>query len=240
MKQYKFLSKIFFCLTFFMVFGVFGQQKQSVIIFSKTEGYRHNSIEDGIKSIEKLGRENNFNVFATEDSKILIEELKNNDAVIFLNTTGDILNEQEQKVFIKYINNGGGFVGIHAAADTEYGWPWYGKMVGAYFLSHPKQQDAVINVVNRDHLSTSFLGNQWNKFDEWYNYKDINTSIQVLLNLDENSYEGGKNGKNHPIAWYHEFEGGKIFYTGTGHTKESYLNEKFLKHILGGIMYVIN
>jgi len=223
----------------FLFFNVNAQQKESILVFSKTVGFRHQSIENGIKSIQKLGKENNYKVSTTEDADIFISELKNHDIVVFLNTTGDILNDQQQKVFKKYINNGGGFVGIHAATDTEYDWPWYGKMVGAYFLGHPKQQVATMHVMEHNHLATSFLGNQWEKFDEWYNYKDISTDIQVLVKLDETSYEGGENGNYHPVSWYHEYEGGKIFYTGMGHTNESYTDEKFLKHILGGINYAM-
>ncbi len=218
--------------------SVNAQRKSKIIVFSKTAGYRHQSIETGVKAIKKLGSENNFIVEATEDADELFANLKRCKAVIFLNTTGDVFNEEQQKAFKKYMKKGGGFVGIHAAADTEYDWPWYGKMVGAYFISHPHQQKATINVVDKKHLATDFLDAEWIKFDEWYNYKQINTSsINVLMKLDEKSYSGGKNGENHPIAWYHEFGGGKAFYTGLGHTKISYTNEKFLKHVLGGIQY---
>jgi type 1 glutamine amidotransferase len=239
MKRFNRMGKISFIVTLFFIISAFSPEQKSILAFSKTAGFRHNSIEKGVESIKKLAKENNFKVLATEDSDIFVSELKNHDIVIFLNTTGDILNEHQQNTIIKFIHSGGGFVGIHAAADTEYRWPWYGKMVGAYFLSHPKQQDAIINVVDHEHLATEFLGNQWKKFDEWYNYKDINSAIQVLLKLDEKSYEGGENGNNHPISWFHEFEGGRIFYSGMGHTEESYEDEKFLKHILGGIYYTM-
>jgi len=215
------------------------QNSKKVLVFSKTEGYRHKSIEDGIKSIKKLGKENNFIVEATENSDILVSNLEKYDAIIFLSTTGDILNDSQQMKFEKFISNGGGFVGIHAAADTEYDWPWYGKMVGAYFKSHPKQQDAIIKIVNHDHPATKFLDKTWKKYDEWYNYKNVNPQINVLMMLDENSYTGGENGENHPIAWFQEYKGGKIFYTGLGHTSESYVDTKFLNHILGGINYVL-
>ena len=215
------------------------QEGSKVLIFSKTEGYRHQSIEDGVRAMKQLGKENNFVVDATEDSDVFVADLKKYKAVIFLNTTGDIFNKNQQKAFKKYIHKGGGYVGIHAATDTEYDWSWYGKMVGAYFMDHPQQQKASINVVDKKHLSTEFLGATWVKFDEWYNYKEINNNINVLMELDESSYSGGKNGKNHPIAWYHKYDGGRIFYTGLGHTKESYTNTTFLKHILGGIKYAI-
>lgn len=239
MKQFSEFSRFFLFFAIFTIYSVSAQSTKSVMVFSKTEGYRHDCIETGIKSIQKLGKENDFKVDMTEDSNVLISGLNNYDVIIFLNTTGDILADAQQEKFEKYIKKGGGFVGIHSAADTEYDWPWYGKLVGAYFLSHPKQQQATINVVNSEHLSTSFLGLKWSKFDEWYNYKNINTDINVLMKLDEKSYEGGKNGDNHPIAWYHKYEGGRVFYTGLGHTKKSYQDEKFLKHILGGINYAM-
>lgn len=222
-----------------MTFNVSAQESASVMVFSKTEGFRHDCIEIGIESIQKLGKQNGFKVDMTEDSDVLISSLKKYDAIIFFNTTGDILTDSQQEKFENYIKKGGGFVGIHSAADTEYDWPWYGKLVGAYFLSHPKQQQASIKVVNTNHSSTFFLGKVWSKFDEWYNYKDINTDINILMKLDEKSYKGGKNGENHPIAWFHEYDGGQVFYTGLGHTKESYQDEKFLKHILGGINYAM-
>lgn len=232
--------KIVVLVVMFLSNDLYSQDLSNVIVFSKTEGYRHKSIETGIESIKNLGNENQFLVQTTEDSDELISMLNNCKVVIFLNTTGNILNEQQQEAFKKFIKNGGGFVGVHAATDTEYEWSWYGKMIGAYFESHPKQQQAIIEVANTKHISTSFLDEKWNKFDEWYNYKNINPNIKVLLKLDEKSYKGGKNGKNHPIAWYQEYEGGKIFYTGLGHTKKSYTNPTFLKHLLGGILYTLN
>jgi len=237
-----FIKFIRFCLFFtvFASYSIFAQQSKSIMVFSKTEGFRHDCIETGIKSIQKLGKENDFKVDITEDSKVLISGLNNYNAIIFLNTTGNILTDAQQDKFEKYIQKGGGFVGIHSATDTEYDWPWYGKLVGAYFLNHPKQQQATINIIDQDHLSTFFLGKEWSKFDEWYNFKDINPDVNILMKLDEKSYKGGKNGNNHPIAWFHEYDGGRVFYTGLGHTKESYQDAKFLKHVLGGINYAMD
>lgn len=211
-----------------------------VLIFSKTAGFHHESIPDGIAAIEKLGKENNFSVDTTTNSDYFTDDnLKQYSVVIFLSTTGDVLNEAQQKAFTHFIQSGGGYVGVHAAADTEYDWPWYNKLVGAYFLSHPKQQKAVILVTDKNHPSTSFLPDRWERFDEWYNYKSIQPDIKVLALLDESSYEGGKNGDHHPIAWYHSFDGGRAFYTGLGHTKESYSEPLFLHHLLGGIEYAM-
>ncbi|MDD7884410.1 ThuA domain-containing protein [Flavivirga sp. 57AJ16] len=239
MKKAIHLNKVFLLALLILCSTGYAQEESNVIVFSKTAGYRHQSIETGVEALKKLGIDNNFLVDATEDANELTKNLEKYKVVIFLSTTGTIFNKNQQKAFKKYIKNGGGFVGIHAAADTEYDWAWYGKLIGAYFLSHPKQQNAVIHVMNHDHKATSFLSNEWQKFDEWYNYKQISPNINVLMTLDETSYSGGENGENHPISWFHEYEGGRIFYTGLGHTKESYADKTFLKHILGGIHYAM-
>lgn len=212
----------------------------SILIFTKTEGYRHQSIPQGVETIEEIASENDISTFHTENAAYFQpDSLAKFDIVLFLSTTGDILNEDQQDVFEQYIKGGGGFIGIHAATDTEYNWPWYGEMVGAYFKSHPEIQQATITVVDKDHPSTSFLPDTWERTDEWYNFKNINPDINVLMNLEESSYEGGENGEEHPIAWYHEFEGSRIFYTGGGHTTESYSEPLFKKHLQGGINYVL-
>ena len=211
-----------------------------ILVFSKTSGYYHESIPDGIAAIQKLGSENNVVVDTTKNAAYFHpDSLRNYEAVVFLSTTQDVLNDEQQVAFEKFIQAGGGFAGIHAAADTEYEWPWYNKLVGAYFLSHPEQQKATVRVKDKNHPSTRHLPNDWELFDELYNYKDINPEIKVLATLDESTYKGGKNGENHPIVWYHDFDGGRAFYTGLGHTKESYSDPLFLKHIWGGINYAM-
>ena len=215
-------------------------KRKRVLVFAKTAGYHHNSIAAGLPALIKLGQENNFGVDTTTDAnKFTPQNLKKYAAVIFLSTTGDVLNDEQQKAFEKYIQAGNGYVGIHAATDTEYGWPWYGKLVGAYFLSHPAQQDAVLHVVNSNTIATKHLPLQWKRKDEWYNFKDIATDLKVLITIDEHTYTGGKNGNNHPMAWYHDYDGGRAFYTELGHVDESYTDPLFLKHILGGIYYAL-
>jgi uncharacterized protein len=214
--------------------------KPKVLIFSKTAGFHHESIAVGIPAIIKLGNENNFDVDTTTNSaKFTTENLKQYAAVIFLSTTGDVLNDEQQKAFEQYIHSGGGFVGVHAATDTEYGWPWYGDLVGAYFKSHPKQQEATLHVVDRKFIATRHLPEEWKRFDEWYNYKYIAKGLHVLITIDEKSYTGGENGDNHPMSWYHDYDGGRAFYTELGHTNESYADPLYLKHLLGGIQYAI-
>jgi glucose/arabinose dehydrogenase/cytochrome c551/c552/type 1 glutamine amidotransferase len=214
--------------------------KPRVLVFSKTAGYRHASIEVGKLAIMKLGQENGFLVDTTEDAAYFNEDsLKNYSAVIFLSTTGNVLNAAQEAAFERYIQAGGGYVGVHSATDTEYDWGWYGRLAGAYFLSHPAQQEAKFIIVDSTHISTKHLHSPWVRKDELYNYKKLNPDVHVLIKLDEKSYTGGANGDNHPIAWYHEYDGGRAFYTGLGHTDESYSEENFLKHLLGGIEYAI-
>lgn len=215
-------------------------QETKILVFSKTSGFRHGSIAAGITAIQKLGAENSFKVDTTENAaKFTDENLKQYKAVVFLSTTQDVLNEAQQGVFERYIQAGGGFVGVHAATDTEYEWPWYNKLVGAYFNGHPSVRKATIDVTDRTHISTKHLPARWERNDEWYNFKSINPDIHVLASLDETSYQGGTNGANHPIAWYHEFDGGRAWYTAGGHTNESYTEPDFIAHLLGGILYAI-
>ncbi len=214
--------------------------EDAILVFSRTKGYRHKSIEAGKVAIVKLGSENKFKVDTTEDAAMFtLDNLKKYKTIIFLSTTGDVLDPTQQTAFEQYIKQGGGYVGVHAAADTEYEWPWYNQLCGAYFLAHPKQQNAEIDVVDKKFIATKMLPDVWKRFDEWYSYKSIESGINVLAKLDEKTYEGGKNGDNHPIAWYREFDGGRTFYTGLGHTDESYKEDLFLQHLLGGIKWTM-
>ena len=210
-----------------------------VLVFSKTAGFRHRSIPTGVVAIQKLGVERGFRVDATEDAVVFTEEkLKQYGVVVFLNTTGDVLDDAQQAAFEKYIRAGGGYVGVHAAADTEYEWPWYGKLVGAYFKSHPAIQEATVIVSDRKHPSTKHLPERWQRTDEWYNYRaSPRGKVHVLASLDESTYTGGSMAADHPTAWCHDYDGGRAFYTGGGHTKECYADPAFLRHLLGGITW---
>lgn len=210
-----------------------------VLIFSRTTGFRHDSIEDGIAAIEALGAANGFRVEATEDpSRFTDPDLAAFAVVVFLNTTGDVLDDPRQEAFMRFVRSGGGFVGVHSASDTEHGWPWYGELLGAFFAGHPPVQEATIHVENRTHPSTADLPAQWVRTDEWYNFdRNPRLNVQVLATLDESTYSGGTMGADHPIAWYHEFEGGRSWYTAGGHTLASYAEEPFRGHLLGGILW---
>lgn len=216
------------------------QEPASILVFSKTTGFRHASIEKGVETLRKLGQSNDFQTVFSEDASLFTtENLKRFKAIVFLNTTGDILNEMQKAAFQAYIRQGGGFVGIHAATDTEFNWPWYNQLVGAYFSSHPKVQEARLIKTKIAHAATAHLLATWTHTDEWYNFKSIYPKIRPLLLLDENSYTGGENGKEHPITWYHDFDGGRSFYTGLGHTDESYDEKAFQQLLVGGINYAM-
>lgn len=210
-----------------------------VLVFSKTAGFRHESIPDGVAALEQLGAEHDFTVDATEDATAFTpDNLAGYDAVVFLSTTGDVLDEQQQAAFEEYVAAGGGYVGVHAAADTEYDWPFYGGLVGAYFDSHPEVQPATVLVEDRAHPATAHLDTTWERTDEWYNYRtNPRERAHVLATLDESSYTGGTMDGDHPIAWCQSYGGGRAFYTGGGHTSESFADEDFLAHLLGGVRW---
>jgi glucose/arabinose dehydrogenase/type 1 glutamine amidotransferase len=213
----------------------------SVLVFSKTAAFRHGSIPAGLAAIQQLGQENGFSVDATEDATQFTDaNLGAYDAVVWLSTTGDVLNEEQQAAFERYVQGGGGYVGIHSASDTEYDWPWYGGLVGAYFRNHPANQTADLVVSDDAHPSTAALPRVWRRFDEWYNFQtNPRGDVHVLLTIDERSYSPGAGamGSDHPMAWCHAYDGGRAWYTALGHTNGSYAEPLFREHLLGGIRW---
>ena len=208
----------------------------SILVITETNGWVHDSIDEGMTLIKNIGERNNFNVYHSDDSSVIRDNnLKDIRTIIFLNTTMDILTDKEQNIMENFIQGGKGFVGVHAAADTEYDWQWYGKLVGAYFRSHPDVMNAKILTV--DHSMTDHLDSEWEIEDEWYNFNYTNNNINILLNLDEKSYTGGEHPDYHPITWFHEYDGGRSFYTGLGHTKDVYQDDRFIKLLEKGILY---
>lgn len=241
------MKKIAIVLMLSLGIGLLGcgnkrEGKPKVLVFSKTMGFKHASIPAGMAAIQKLGAENGFKVDTTKNADDFNEEnLKQYAAIIFLSTTLNVLDAKQEAAFERYIQAGGGFAGIHAAADTEYDWGWYNQLVGAQFQSHPSgTPEADFVIKDKDFIATEhFTDSVWHRSDEIYNYKNINPDVNVIMTVDESTYDGGENGDYHPFAWYHEFDGGRAFYTGAGHTEESYSESLFLEHILGGIQYAI-
>jgi PKD repeat protein len=222
-----------------------------VLVFSKTAGFRHSSIDEGIAAIKQLGQDNGFQVDVTEDSSVFRDGvLSHFDTVVFLSTTGDVLDLSQQAAFERYIEAGGGYTGIHAASDTEYNWRWYGNLVGAYFRNHPANQTATVAVEDHAHPATKALPDSYTRFDEWYNFKspafaevgDADYSprakIHVLATVDESTYDegdGNATDDDHPVTWCQRYDGGRSWYTAMGHTEASYLEAEFLRQVLGGI-----
>jgi cytochrome c len=215
------------------------EARPRVLLFSRTTGFRHDAIPAAAGAIARLGVENGFAVDSTEEPAAFDDAtLGRYAAVVFLLTTGDVLDADGQAAFERYLRAGHGYVGVHSASDTEYDWPWYGRLVGAYFAAHPAIQPALVRVEDATHPSTAGLPSTWSRTDEWYNFgASPRGAVQVLLTLDERSYVGGSMGADHPIAWYHEYDGGRAWYTAMGHTADSYSEPAFLTHLLGGIQY---
>ncbi len=213
----------------------------AVLVFSKTAAYRHESIPEGVRALEEIGKELGWKVTATEDASVFSDEgLTGFDAVVFLMTTGDVLDASQQVAFERYINKGRGYVGVHSASDTEYEWPFYGALVGAYFKSHPEIQTATYRIEDREHPATRHLPSPWTRTDEHYTFRENpRGKVHVLLSLDEASYAPGEHAMgDHPIVWCWELEGrGRSFYTALGHTKESYSDTDFQKHLAAAIAW---
>lgn len=252
-KRYPKIFTLLFCLVGFVAYYIWSNQPDpdyglKVLVFSKTQDFRHDSIPKGIETIKQLGHKAKFNVVASEDATIFTDKnLAGFKAVIFLNTTGDILNPTQQVAFERYIQAGGGFVGIHSATDTEWNtgttWPWYQRLVGGVFNSHPENSDqsGELTVQDNSHLATRDLPIQWRISDEWYDFKRVSKGINVLMTVDENSYSGAKMGAGdkHPVTWYRNFDGGRSFYTALGHTESTFDDENFLTLLRGGIKYAM-
>lgn len=240
-------SFLVFCFAFFFSSCNKRSGKARVLVFSKTAGYHHESIGAGIAALQKLGVRDGFQVDTTTNPEYFVEDsLKQYAAVVFLSTTGDVLDHYQEAEFERYIQSGGGFVGIHAAADTEYDWGWYGRLVGGYFFTHPGIRDSFPNVqpgnfqvVSSDHPSTEGMPKTFSHTDEFYSFKKMDSTVNVLLKVDEGSFKGGYMNGNHPMAWYHDYDGGRAWYTNLGHTNESFATDLVVNHLSGGLKYAI-
>jgi cytochrome c len=226
-------------------------QAKRVLVFSKTAGYRHGSINAGRTYFFELGKKQNITVDTTENAALFTEDnLKKYNAVVFLCTTGDVLDPIQQADFERYIQAGGGFMGIHAASDTEYNWNWYNNLVGGYFAGHPGKpnvQTAKMTVLDKNHPSTAHMPETFDKKDEFYGFKSLKKDIlKFLISVDEKTYSTappteneGKMGDFHPMAWFHDYDGGKAFYTCFGHTDETFKEPLMAEHYWGGLKSVL-
>ncbi|HEX5569412.1 MAG TPA: ThuA domain-containing protein [Streptomyces sp.] len=209
-----------------------------ITVFTRTTGYRHDSIPHGVDAFRALGDDHGLTVTTTEDPDELAAALADCRAVVFLSTSGDVLTPDSRAALRSYVTAGGAFVGVHAAACTEYDWPWYGELLGARFDGHPPIQPGVAIVEDRGHPATGHLDATWPLTDEWYDFRTSpRPRVRVLLSADETTYEGGRMGEDHPLAWCHENTGGRSFYTALGHACESYSDPVFRRHLLGGLAW---
>ena len=236
----KSLSSI--CIIFTLIslsLSSYAAKKPKALIFTETKGYFHENIPFAVETTKKMLEAKGFAVETTRESDGFFtpKKLKEYKTLIFINTTGAIFSDEEKEAFIGYIKKGGGFVGVHGATDTEMNWEFYYKLVGGTFRSHPHQQKAKINVTDKAHPATAMLPDVWENFDEWYDFNNFNENVNVLAWLDETSYEGGGMGEKHPIIWCHEYEGGRAFYTGIGHTEDCFRSPVFLDHLYHAVKW---
>lgn len=245
------LSRFFLSLLIILVNGFFvkAQPKQfKALLLTETAGWHHESIPDGIAAIKELGNRHFFDVqWHQEAGKLNDKYLESFQVLIFLNTTGNILDSAEQKAVERFIQSGKGYVGIHSASDTEYDWDWYTQLVGRMFFLHPPIQTARLQLTANSFPGLQgFTGNPlWT--DEWYEFgPEKIKGLNYILSVDESSYNpAAKNatkeakgmGAFHPIAWYHDFDGGRSFYTGLGHIPAVYRDPAFLQHLYAGIYW---
>lgn len=222
-----------------LVAGAAGQPP--ILVFSRTAAFRHQSIPAGLAGLTTLAQQHGLGLSATEDATQFTDEVLGQfAAVAFLSTTGDVLDDAEQAAFERYIGAGHGFVGVHAAADCEYDWPWYGGLVGAYFAGHSDVVPANVLLEPVTHAALTGLPSPWQRKDEWYGFRtNPRAQVQVLLDVDETSFDAGPGsmGADHPVAWCHEYQGGRAFYTALGHTPEAFTDALFLAHLWGGLTW---
>ncbi|MGW6890916.1 ThuA domain-containing protein [Streptomyces chartreusis] len=204
-----------------------------LLVLTRTTAYRHDSIPAGVEAVRTLG---DFEVDHTEDPRALETPLDAYAAVVFLSTSGEVLTPAGRERLAAYVEAGGGFVGVHAAACTEDEWPYYGELLGARFDRHPDLQPGRAIVEDREHPATRHLPAVWDFVDEWYDFRtNPRGSVRVLARADESSYEGGGMGEDHPLVWCREQGAGRVFYTALGHASEAYDDPDFRAHVLGGI-----
>ena len=232
------MKKVSFLLAF-IFWVVFAEAQTNVLVFSKTNGYRHASIEAGQQMFKTMAKKNNWRVTFSEDSLIFNPKLLSaTEVVVLLNTSGNIFGPAQKEALQKYIRKGGGLVAIHGAIATEKESAWYAAMVGAAFKYHPKPQKALVNIINHDFKAMQHFGESWLYFDEWYNYTSpVNNNCVVLARVDESSYKGGKMGKDHPVIWYQNLKKGRVFTSALGHAEESYTNDDFVKMVKEAVIW---
>jgi type 1 glutamine amidotransferase len=211
-----------------------------LLVYSRTAGYRHDSIPAGIESLRQLSAQAGYAVDATEDPAVFTPGSLSSYAVVaFLSTSGDVLDDAGKDALRGFMAAGGAWLGIHGASTTEYNWPYFGGLAGAWFDKHPPEQTATMTVEDHGHPATSHLPATWTWHDEWYDFRvNPRPQVRVLLTVDEATYAGGAMGADHPIAWCHEYGGGRCFYTALGHAARAYAEPAFVRHLAGAVEWL--
>ncbi len=246
MKRFFYLSVIIFSLVLNANFAFANQFK--VLVFTKTDGFHHKSINAGVTALEEMAKQHHFAMEWHEDARQFNDKkLQQFDVVLFLQTTANVLNEKQQAAMEKFIRSGKGFVGVHAAADTEYDWPWYAGLVGHQFKIHPTIQTAQMTTLNADFPGLEHFPAKLWWTEEWYDFKTGKSdNLNYLLTVDEQTYDPKADwgkvktegmGEFHPISWYHNYDGGRSFYTALGHLPETHNMKLFRDHLYGGIFW---
>ncbi|MGH6656994.1 MAG: ThuA domain-containing protein [Actinocrinis sp.] len=212
---------------------------QRALVYSRTTRFRHDSIPAATAALRELGRDVGLEVDATEDPDAFKPAALDAYAVVvFLSTSGDVLTDDGRAAFASWVRAGGGFVGVHLASGTEYGWEFFGQLVGARFTRHPRFQPAIVTVEDQRHPASAHLPAHWHVSDEWYEFEaSPRGAVRVLASIDERCYEGGTMGEDHPLAWCHENCGGRAFYTALGHDEAAYGDAAFRAHLRGALTW---
>jgi len=207
----------------------------AILVFTRTAKFRHESIPVAVQTLRQLASDQHLRTDHSEDSRIFTAAtLAPYKAVVFANTTGDVLDAPQQAALQAYIEGGGGYLGLHSAADTEYDWPWYGELVGAWFDKHPPGLQTTHVILEGDAVEPV----QWTLTDEIYNYRrNPRPFVQVLATVDESRYEGGSMGEDHPIAWCRAMGKGRSWYTGVGHDAAVYADVNVQALLRRGLAY---
>ncbi len=216
---------------------------RKVLVFTHSAGFRHSYIPTAVEVITKLGeRSGMFEAFATEEPADLDPEgLREYAAIVFL-TTGELpLTDEQRRALIDYVRGGGGFVGVHNAADTLYSFREYGEMLGGYFHSHPWTQVVRVIVEDQSHPSTRHLPRTFEVLEEVYTFRDWSRArTHVLISLDNSSVDlsrGTRPDNDYALAWCHSYGRGRVFYTAFGHFTWLWRQDWFQRHLLGGILW---
>jgi hypothetical protein len=212
--------------------------RPSLLLYTRTDVPHHPSLVAGARALRGIAESNGFCVTHTEDPACFADPANGRpDAIVFLNTACDELDDAQRNAFARLVRAGSGFVGIHSASYFERDWPWYERLVGARFAGHPEPQHARVDVIDREHPATRQLPMRWPCFDEWYNFRTPPAGVRVLATLDESTYYGGAHGATHPVIWCRSVDGSRSFYTALGHTEECFANDAYLAHVLGAMQW---